>query len=170
MRSPGRARANSTSGMDGPEAVTGAHDFAVDNVQIVSAGLHQFGGELQRLATQLGGSQPRCLTAHHRHARGECAEAFVYAVGLAVYDINCLVIDAERIGADLRHRGFDALTDGSDAGDELDIAIRLYFDADGVGGPKSALLDEHRNAGADQFAFGAAFLQIVLQGRPTCEL
>ena len=86
------------------------------------ARLHQLGGGGERLVAQLDRREPRRLAAHHRHARGEGAHASVDAVGLAVRHAHIGVMDAERVGADLRHRGFDALADRGHAGDDFDLA------------------------------------------------
>ena len=83
-----------------------------------------------------------------------------------MYDVDRCVIDAKRVGSDLRHRRLDALADGGDAGDDLDLAVALYIDTHGVGRPESAFLDEHGNAGADLFARRATFLQFGLKRRP----
>ena len=63
------------------------------------------------------------LAAHHRDARGKRAHAFVDAVGLPVHDLDAGIVDAERLGADLRHHRLDALADRGDAGNHLDGAV-----------------------------------------------
>ena len=73
--------------------------------------LQQFGGGLDRLVAQRGRREPRRLAGHDGDARGERADAALDAVGLAVDDAHLPVIDAERIGADLREHGLDALAD-----------------------------------------------------------
>ena len=73
------------------------------------------------------------------------------------------VVDAERVGADLRHHGLEALAERGAAGDHLDHAGGVDLDAHAVGGPEPALLDEHRKTGADQLAGGAAAREVGLE-------
>ena len=77
------------------------------------------------LCAQLHRRQPRRLAAHDGDARGERAHAARDAVGLAVHDTDAGVVDAERIGADLRDHRLDALADRGDAGDDLDARRRV---------------------------------------------
>ena len=74
------------------------------------------------------------------------------AVGLAVDDAALPVIDAERVGGNLRHHGLKALAERGAAGDDLDHAGGIDGNAHAVGRAEPALLDEHRNADADQLA------------------
>ena len=63
------------------------------------------------------------------------------------------VIDAERIGADLRHRGLEALPDRGAAGDQLDRARRIDRRCCALSdGPSPLFSTKMRKAGADQFA------------------
>ena len=103
-------------------AAADADHFAVDDVELVGAGLHQLRGVVQRLVAQFGRGKPRGLAAHDGDARRESAHAFVDAVGLAVDDIDGGVVDAERVGADLGDHGFHTLTDRRDAGNHFDAA------------------------------------------------
>ena len=84
-------------------------------------------------------------------------------VGLAVGDAHAPVIDAQRLGADLRHHGLEALAERGAAGDQLDRARGVDLDAHAVGQAEPALLDEHRKSGADQFAGGAAAASSALR-------
>ena len=102
----------------------GAHDLAVDDVERAGRGLHQLGGRAERRLAQLHRRHAGRLAAHHRDARGKGAHAFVDAVGLAVHDLDAGVVDAERLGGDLRDHGFHALADRGDAGDDFDGAAR----------------------------------------------
>src|SRR5258708_28544098 len=56
----------------------------------------------------------------------------------------------------------EALPERSAAGDELHRARTIDLDAHAVGGTQAALLDEHRKAGADRFAGGAAARKLGL--------
>ena len=88
------------------------------------------------------------------------------AVGAAVHHAHAPIIDAERIGADLRHHGLDPLPDRRGAGDHLDEARAIDGKPHAVERPEPALLDEHRKAGPDEFAGGAAAAQLNLQRAP----
>ena len=133
-------------------AAAGAHDLAVDDIEIGGARLHELGGSGKRLVAQLHCRKPCRLATHHGDARGEGAHALVDAVGLAVDDAHADVIDAKRVGADLRHRRLHALADRGDAGNHLDGAVVCDLDAHGVERAEPAFLHEHRKAGADCFA------------------
>ena len=100
---------------------------------------------------------------HHGDPRGEGAHAEIDAVGPAVGDAHAGIVDAERIGADLRHHGLDALPDRGRAGDDLDGAGVVDDDPHAVERAEPALLDEQRKPGADRFAAGAPPLQVGLQ-------
>ena len=80
---PGRVRASSASGIDGPGPLARTIS-PFDDVECVRAGLHQFGGGAQGLRAQLCRRKSRGLAAHHGDARGKRAHAAVDAVGLAV--------------------------------------------------------------------------------------
>ena len=144
----------------------GAHDLAVDDVERGGRGLHQLGGGLQGQRAQFRRGKARGFAAHHGDARGKSAHASVDAVGLPVHDADGAVIDAERIGADLRHRRLHALAERGDAGDHFDGAVGGNFDAHGVEGAEAAFLHEHGHAGADVFAGRAAARQFALQRVP----
>ena len=85
------------------------------------------------------------------------------AVGLAVDHAAAPVIDAERVGGDLRHHGFKALADRSAAGENLDRARGVDGDFHAVGRAKPALFHEHGDADADQFAGGFALLHVGVE-------
>ena len=136
-----------------------AHDPAVDHVERFGRALQQRGGSGDRLGAQFGRGDARCFAGHHRDARGEGAHAVGDAVGLAVHDAHAGVVDAERVGADLRQRGFHALANRSGTGNDFDGAFVVDRDAHAVERPEPAFLDKHRDAGADRFAFGAAAAQ-----------
>ena len=84
-------------------------------------------------------------------------------VGLAMGDAHAPVIDAEHLGADLRHHGLETLSERGAAGDELDRARGIDLDAHAVGRAEPALLDEHREAGADRLAAGASARELGLE-------
>ena len=88
------------------------------------------------------------------------ADAIGDAVGLAVDHAAMLVIDAERIGGDLRHHGLETLAERGAAGDDLDHARCVDGNFHAVGRTKPALFDEHGDADADQFAGRFALLSL----------
>ena len=157
-----RDLAQRNRGTAGPVAM---NDDAVDDVELVRRGLQQLGGHVQRLGAQLQRRGMGRAAGHHRGARGMRADAVGDAVGLAVHDPHAAVIDAERIGADLRHRRGEALPDIGAAGDQLDRAGGIDADARAVGGAEPALVDKHADPGADQFAGRATLLQARLATR-----
>ena len=85
------------------------------------------------------------------------------AVGLAVDDAALAVIDAERVGGDLRHHRLKTLADRGAAGDDLDQARGVDGNVDAVGRAEAAFLDEHGDADADQLALGFAPLDCRVQ-------
>ena len=58
------------------------------------------------------------------HARRCAPMPILDPVGAAVHDPHAAIIDAERLGADLRDHGLEALSDRSAAGDDLDMRRR----------------------------------------------
>ena len=86
------------------------HD-AVDDIERIGAGLHELRRVVKRLRAQFARGEPRGFAAHHGDARGKSAHAARDPVGLAVDHAHAGVIDAKRIGANLRDHGFDALAD-----------------------------------------------------------
>ena len=147
----------------GPVAMD--HD-AVDDVELVRRGLQQLGRHVERLGADLQRRGMGRAAGHHRGARGVRADAVLDAVGLAEHDPHPAVIDPERLGADLRHHRVDALPDRRAAGHQLDRAGRIDADPGAVERAEPALLDEHRDAGADQLAGVAAAAQLLLQRVP----
>ena len=91
------------------------------------------------------------------------ADAERNAIGLAVDHAAAPVIDAQRVGGDLRHDGFESLADRSAAGDDLDRARRVDGDFHAVGRAEAALFHEHGDADADQFAGGFALLHVGVE-------
>ena len=136
-----------------------AHHLAVDDVERVGRRLHQLGRHLDRFRPQLDGAVVGGGCRHHGRARGMRADAVGDAVGLAVGHAHAPVVDAQNLGADLRHHGLEALAERGAAGDELDRARAIDLDPHAVGRPEPALLDEHRKAGTDRLAGGAAARQ-----------
>ena len=91
--------------------------------------------------------KPRRLAGHHRDARGEGAHARNAMRSVRPCTTRTrVVIDAERIGANLRHHRLDALPDRGGAGHDLDRAGRIDRDLHAVERPEPALLDEDRQA------------------------
>ena len=88
------------------------------------------------------------------------------AVGLAEHDAHPAVIHPQRLGADLRHRRGDALSDRRPAGDQFDRAGRIDRHSGSIERAETALLDEDRQASPDQLAGFAAAPQIFLQRVP----
>ncbi len=80
------------------------------------------------------------------------ADAVGNAVGLAVHDADAPIIDAKRLGADLRHRRLEALADRGAAGDDLDGAAGVDRNPRAVGRSAAAFFDEQCDAGAYCFA------------------
>ena len=76
------------------------------------------------LARNFSGAVVRRGRGHHGRARRMRADAVLDAVGLAVGDADAPVVDAQHLGADLRHHGLEALAERRAAGDELDRAAR----------------------------------------------
>ena len=146
--------------IEGPAPAILAHDFAVDDVERVGRGLQQFGGGFERLLAHVQRRDMRRRRRHHRGARGVRADAEGDAVGLAVDHAAVLVIDAERVGGDLRHDGLEALAERGAAGDDFDHAGRVDGNFHAVGRTEPALFDEHGDADADQFAGGFALLAL----------
>ena len=85
---------------------------------------------------------------------------------MAVDHPHAPVIDAERLGADLRHRRLEPLAERRAAGYHLDVAVGVDGDPRPVGGAAPALLDEHADAGADQLAVRPAAIQFDPQRLP----
>src|SRR6516162_5445748 len=94
----------------------------------------------------------RSAAGHYRSAGGVSANAVLNAVRLAEHDPNPAVIDSERIRADLRHRGREALPHRRTTGHQLDHASRIDGDAGSVHRAEPTLLDKHGDTGADQLA------------------
>ena len=103
---------------------------------------------------------------HHGRARGMRADAERDAVGLPVNHAAAPVIDAERVGGDLRHDGLKALAERGAAGDDLDHARRIDRYVHAVGRAEPAFLDEHRDADADQLARGLALFHVGIEPVP----
>jgi hypothetical protein len=59
---------------------------------------------------------------HDGRARGVRTDSVSDAIGLAVSDAHAAVVDAQSLGAYLRHHGLEALAERGTAGDELDHA------------------------------------------------
>jgi len=95
-----------------------------------------------------------------------CTDAVGDAVGLPVNDPHAAVIDAQRVGADLRHRGRKTLPDIGAAGHQFHGSRRIDADACTVGGAQPALVDKDGEPGPDQFAGIAAAAQLGLQIAP----
>ncbi len=64
------------------------------------------------------------------------------AIGLTMHHANIAVIDAQSFGANLRHRGLEALAQRRTAGDELDLAGGIDACLCAVGGTASTFLQK----------------------------
>ena len=111
--------------IDGPPLLTLAHHFAVDDVERVGRRLQQFAGDFERFLAHIERRDMRRRRRHHRGARSVRADAEGDAVGLAVDHAALLVIDAERVGGNLRHHGLEALAERGAAGHDFDRAGRV---------------------------------------------
>src|SRR6185295_12260369 len=72
------------------------------------------------------------------------------AIGLPMNDANLGVVDAERIGADLRHHRLETLAERSAAGDDFNLTRGRDGDSHSVLRAEPALLDEHGKPRADR--------------------
>src|SRR5258706_12210706 len=93
----------------GPRFLSAPHDNAVDDVEGARGCLQQLGSERRHFGAQIERAVMSRASRHHRGARGVRADAIGDAVGLAVDHRNAAIVDAERVGADLRHHGLEAL-------------------------------------------------------------
>ena len=139
------------------------HHGAVDDVQLGGRRLQQLGGEFDRLVAHHRRGDMHRAAGEHGRARRMRADAVVDQVGLAVDHAHALVVDAERLGANLRHRRLEALPQRRAAGDQFHRAVGIDLDLGVVARAAAALLHEDRDAGADQFARGAAAFHVGLQ-------
>src|SRR5437016_14574509 len=89
------------------------------------------------------------------------------AVGLTMNDRDAAIIDAESLGADLRHYGLEPLPQGRPARHELDRTRNIHAEAHAVLGTQPGLFDEIGQARAHQFAASAAPAHLALQLVPT---
>lgn len=141
-------------------------DDAVDDVELVRARLQQRGRDIQRLGPNFERRGMRRVARHDRGARGVGADAVLDAIRLSRYHPHPAVVEAQRIGTDLRHRGGEPLADRRTASHQLDHAGGIYGDPGAVHWSKPAFLDEDRDSAPDQFAGGAAAAQLRLQRFP----
>ena len=118
------------------------------------------------LARTFSGREARRLAGHDGHARGEGPHAIGDLVGLAVHDPDAPIVDAQRIGANLRDHGLDALPDRGRAGDDLDSARCIDRDPHPVERTEAAFFDEHAKPDTDRFAGLAPPLHVGPQLRP----
>jgi len=73
-----------------------------------------------------------------------------------VNDANLPVVDAKRVGADLRYRCFDALSDRCGAGDDFDRAAGVDGNVNAIEWAKAALLDKDGKPDTNGFSSRAA--------------
>jgi hypothetical protein len=99
------------------------------------------------------------------------ADAVLDTVGLSGHDPHLAVVDADRAGADLRHRRREALAERRATGHQLDRAGGVDRDTGAVKRPETAFLDKDCDAAPDQFAGSATIAQLRLQRTPAdfCE-
>ena len=126
-----------------PGAIVAAHDLAVDDVERV--GRRSAAARPPRRAPSprsFGRRDAGRLAGHHRDARGEGAHAVAMRSVWPWTTRMRSIVDAERIGADLRDHRLDALADRRGAGDHFDRAVGVDRDAHAVERAEPALLDE----------------------------
>ena len=88
------------------------NNFAVDDVEHVCVGLHQFGGDLEHALRAVWSAARRVASPHITVTREANAPMPLSMRSVWPWITLILrVIDAERVGADLRDHGFDALAD-----------------------------------------------------------
>ena len=85
---------------------------------------------------------------------------------MPVHDPHPAIIDAQSVGADLRHDRLKALPERGSAGDDLDDACLVDRNPDRIARAETALLDKNGDAGADRLAGGPALAQPCLQRLP----
>src|SRR6516162_11347628 len=95
------------------------------------------------------------------------ADPVLDPVGMPVHDPHPAIIDAQRIGSDLRHHGLKALSDRRAAGHDFDSTLMVDRDRDPIGRTETALLDKDRETGANRFAGPPALPQSSLQRVPS---
>src|SRR5437868_10119697 len=81
---------------------------------------------------------------------------------LSVHHRDLRVVDAQALGADLRHNRLEALAKRCAAGDELYPAVLIEFDADGILRPQSGLLDKKPETDTDRLALFAPARELGL--------
>jgi hypothetical protein len=106
--------------------------------------LQEFGRHRERFAPHIEGRDMGCRRGHHGGARGMGADAERNAVGLAMNDAAAPVVDAKRVGGNLRHHGLESLAERGAPGQDLDRAGGIDRNSHAVGRTEPALLDEHR--------------------------
>ena len=72
------------------------------------------------------------------------------------------VVDAQRVGGDLREHGLHALPQRRRAGDHVERTVRGHAYAGDIDGAQAALFQEEGEADADRFARGAALFELAL--------
>src|ERR1700683_732826 len=93
-------------------------------------------------------------------------DAVLDQVGLAMNDAHAAIVDAEGLGADLRHDGLETLAERGAAGDQLHRAGAVDRDLGIVGRAAPAFLQEDGDARAYRLAGGTPALEILLQLLP----
>ena len=94
------------------------------------------------------------------------ADAEFDALRAAMDHAHLAIIRAQNIRADLPHDRLEALANGGAAGNHFDDAIGVDIHMGAISRPQTALLDEEREARADDLALGPPRLQALLQGVP----
>ena len=147
----GAARPHDLAERDRRAAGLRLHDPAADR-QAFGRRLQQLGRRRERLATYGERCRVHGASRHHRRAGGMRPDSVGNPVGLPVHDRDAAIVDAERRGAYLRHRGRETLTYRSAAGDDLDPTVPVHGNPRAVGGAAAALLEKGGDTGAHQFA------------------
>src|SRR5258705_5918421 len=94
------------------------------------------------------------------------AETMIDAVGAAMDHAHALIIDAERIGANLRDHGLYPLPDRRRPGDYFDASRDIDCDSDAAYRTAPAMLEEHHGTHSDRFTRRLAAFEIRLELMP----
>src|SRR5262252_2375316 len=142
------------------------HDDTVDNVEFVRPRLQQRGGDVEGRSPHFERRDMRRIPSHDRGAGRMGADTVWDAVSLPRDDPYTAVVDAERVGTDLRHGRREALADRRAASHQLDSAAAVDADTRPVQRSKPAFLDKDGEPRPDQFAGSATATQLRLQRIP----
>jgi len=119
-----------------------AHNFAVDDVEFVGAGLHQLRRMAKRLVAQFGGAR-RVASPHMTVTREAKAPMPLSMRSVWPWMTRMLAYRRRARRRRFAPRRFRRPGDRGDAGDDVDATIGFDLDAHGVERPEPTLLDEH---------------------------